>query len=171
MSLSTIKTAVQTAIGADGNALAKWQAVGALVAKEYPTRAGYDAIKAQFVDQVIVPALGADAVRIMGAELARKNSTEYKERVAAHPEYAAQWETANTAKRDIRATAHTYFTRIGDYAYGKPEKAPAEPRSLKTRTLEELAALVKAHQKDEMNGDAQVIAILNKAIEVASKMK
>ena len=170
MSLSNIKTAVQTAMGAEGAAQAKWQAVGALVLKEYPTRAGYDAIKAQFVSDVIVPAMGDNAIAAYKANLPRKNSTEYKERVTKRPEYAAEWELANTLKRDTRAMAHTYHARIGDYAYGKPEAAKAEPRTLKTRTIEELTSLIKAHEKAE-NGDPQVIAALDKALQLAAKMK
>ena len=60
----------------------------------------------------------------------------------------AKWETANQAKKDARATAHTMYARVLKYAFPK-EKVQAVPRDLKTRFNEDIAALVKACEKAE----------------------
>ena len=81
-----------------------------------------------------------------------------------------KWETANQAKKDARATAHTMFTRIVSYAWPK-EKTSSAPRDLKTRFNEELSALIKACEKSE---DApfdvvKVKALLENALTLVNK--
>ena len=172
---ANVKNIVREAIDTENKALGKWQKVGTTVADEYANLAAFEAVKADFLKDAIYPAMGDNAVAAVNAELPRKNTTEYKERCAKESGYAAQWETANTLKRDTKAKGHTYFDRVcenafrAEYAakYGKPE---TPPRTLKTRTIEELTALIKAHEKAE-NGDPQVIAALDKALQLAVKMK
>lgn len=172
---ANVKNAVREAIKSDNESLGKWQKVALTVAGEYSNLAAFETVKADFLNEAIYPAMGDNAVAAIKTELPRKNSTEFKERAAKQPEYEAQWETANRAKRDTKAKGHTYFDRVSEDAfpaeyaakYGKPE---APPRTLKTRTIEELTALIKAHEKAE-NGDPQVIAALDKALQLAAKMK
>lgn len=166
---SNINNAVRVAIDADNKAAGKWNAAGAAIKAEYESRAAFEAIKAEFIDTVILPAMGDNAVKAIKIDLPRKNSTEYKERVAKEPSYAAAWETANQLKRDTKAMSHTYHKRIGDYAFGKEETGPTEPRTLKTRTVEELTALLKAHEKSEQ-GSVEVIKYLDLAMKAAMKM-
>jgi hypothetical protein len=165
---SNIKNAFREAIKGDQAALGKWQRVGSAIKADYADRAAVEAIKAQFLDEVVYPAMGDNAVAAINADLPRKNSTEYKERAAKSGEYAAQWETANTLKRNTKAAAHEYFSRSLDYAFGKVEKDATAPRSLKTRTNEDIAALIKAHEKAE-DGNAEVIKYLELALKANNK--
>lgn len=172
MAISTnIKNAFREAIKGDQAAEGKWQRVGATIKTEYTDRASVEAIKQQFLDEVIYPAMGDNAVAAVNVELHRKNTTAYKELAAKTEGYVAQWEAANTLKKNTKAAGHEYFKRSLDYAFGAEPKGDTTPRTLKTRTIEELTALLKAHEKDEMNGDAQVIAALSRALDAAVKMK
>jgi hypothetical protein len=168
---TNIKNAFREAIKGDQVAEGKWQRVGTTIKTEYSDRASVEAIKQQFLDDVIYPAMGDNAVAAVNADLPRMNSTEYKERAAKTDGYAAQWKAANTLKKNTKAAGHEYFTRSLNYAFGAQPKGDTTPRTLKTRTVEELTALIKAHEKDEMNGDAQVIAALSRALDAAVKMK
>jgi hypothetical protein len=103
-------------------------------------------VKAQFITDAIIPALDKKHAQALAKELPRKGSADYVAFVASHG--ADAWDTANTAKKDARATAHTMFSRLVKYAF-PAEKAETAPRDLKTRINEELAALIKACQKAE----------------------
>ena len=142
--VTTVSAAISGEI-ATGN---KWAKAGSAVAAEFATAAGLDAVRPAFIERVIIPALGKDAVAAMAIELPRKNSTAYAEKCASDPTYAAQWATANEAKKTVRGAASVMYGRVRKYAYGG-DKGPSEPRDLKTRLNEELAALVKACQKAE----------------------
>ncbi len=168
-----IKNAFRDAIKGEQAAEGKWQRVGGTIKTDYTDRAAVESIKQQFLDEVVYPAMGDNAVVAVNADLPRKNSTEYKERAAKSDGYVAQWEAANTLKKNTKAAGHEYFKRSLNYAFGEePKDTTANaPRTLKTRTIEELTALVKAHEKDELNGDALVIAALNRALDAAVKMK
>lgn len=165
---NTIKATVKDAVTGELATGAKWVKAGEAVRAEIATSAGLDAVRAKFIDDVIVPALGKDAVAALGMELPRKNSTEYAERCAKESGYAAQWHAANEAKKTVRGTASVMYGRVRKYAYGDAEKGPSEPRSLKTRTNEDLAALIKAHEKAE-DGNAEVIKYLELALKANNK--
>lgn len=146
---NNIVTTVTAAVSGEIAVGNKWQKAGNAIRAEFATAAGLDAVRPAFIEQVIIPALGKDAVAVMAVELPRKNSTDYAERCARDATYAAQWQTANEAKKTVRGTASVMYGRVRKYAYGADDKGPSEPRDLKTRLNEELAALVKACQKAE----------------------
>lgn len=160
-----IKNAVREAVQGDIKQVGKWVAAGTAVKAEYANAAAVEAVKAEFLDDVIYPAMGDNALAAVKADLPRKNSTKYKERVAAQPEYADQWEAANRLKRDTKSIGHTYFNRVVyEYGFGEPDAEKKPPRTLQTRTVEELTALSKAHERDEKEGDAQLVKDLDKVL-------
>jgi hypothetical protein len=146
MEQSTMFKSVTEAIRSGQTADNKYVNAGAHVREFYGTETALTDTKADFVVHAIIPALDKKHQLALAKELPRKGSADYVAFVASHG--ADAWDTANTAKKDARAIAHTYFSRIVKYAW---PKAPTEsaPRDLKTRINEELAALIKACQKTE----------------------
>lgn len=124
-----------------------WQQVGHDAREVYTTQAALEEAKAFFLASYIIPAM-PDATKILAVVMPRKGSPEYLEKCAKDPVYKDQHRAADDAKKSIRAMAHTYFNRIVRYAF-PTEKGPAEPRSLRTRIQEEVAALIKACEKAE----------------------
>ena len=142
---TTIKNVID-AVRGDINTVNKWQTAGNSVREFYGTETALNEVKAQFITDAIIPALDKKHAQALAKELPRKGSADYVAFVASHG--ADAWDTANTAKKDARATAHTMFSRLVKYAF-PAEKAETAPRDLKTRINEELAALIKACQKAE----------------------
>lgn len=142
---TTIKNVID-AVRGDINTVNKWQTAGNSVREFYGTETALNEVKAQFITDAIIPALDKKHAAALSKELPRKGSADYVAFVASHG--ADAWDTANTAKKDARATAHTMFSRLVKYAF-PTEKAESAPRDLKTRINEELAALIKACQKAE----------------------
>ena len=125
----------------------KWVKAGQTVAAAYAGPEALDAIRADFLEQVIYPALGDDAVRILAAEIPRKGSKEWN---GASADRHAEWTTANDAKKTVRGKGSVMYGRVIKYAWPTDaDKGPTAPRDLKTRMNEELAALIKACQKSE----------------------
>lgn len=144
---SNIKKAVTDAIRAEGTVAKKWSEVGSAVRGEYESREAFETIRAEFLEQVIYPAMGDEAMRIIHAEVPRKGSKDWS---SATADQQAAWSQLNDAKKTIRGKGSVYFGRIADYAWPTTdEKGPTAARDLKTRLNEELAALVKACQKAE----------------------
>ena len=144
---SNIKKAVTDAIRAEGTVAKKWAEVGSVVRGEYDTRESFEAIRAEFLDEVIYPAMGDETIRIMRAELPRKGSKDWN---AASAEQQAAWSQLNEAKKTQRGKGSVFFGRVAEYAFpSDKEKGPTQSRDLKTRLNEELAARVKACQKAE----------------------
>ena len=164
-----IKTAVRGAISADTNNAKKWQAVGSIVANEFAEEK-FEEVKAAFVSEVIIPAMGDAAIKAFSVVLARKGSTEYNEAKAKRASYATEWEALNDAKNAVKRMASTYRARIATYAWPKA-KGEAAPRDLKTRFSEEIIALIKAGQKCETEpfDVTNVLDLLNKALQVVNK--
>ena len=142
---TTIKNVID-AVRGDINTVNKWQTAGNSVREFYGTETALNEVKAQFITDAIIPALDKKHAQALSKELPRKGSADYVAFVASHG--ADAWDTANTAKKDARATAHTMFSRLVKYAF-PAEKTESAPRDLKTRINEELAALIKACQKSE----------------------
>ena len=136
---------VMTAVNADMGSANKWNIAGRDVAAFFPSEDALEAVKAQFITDAIIPALDKRHSAALAVDLPRKGSKEYNELSEAN---RAKWETANQAKKDARATAHTMYSRVLKYAFPK-EKVQAAPRDIKTRFNEEIAALVKACEKAE----------------------
>jgi hypothetical protein len=144
---SNIKKAVTDAIRAEGTVAKKWAEVGSVVRGEYETREAVEAIRAEFLDEVIYPAMGDDSLRVIRAELPRKGTKDWN---AASSEQQAAWSQLNDAKKTVRGKGSVYFGRVVEYAFpSDTDKGPTQARDLKTRLNEELAALVKACQKTE----------------------
>ena len=133
------------AIKADNNSANRWQLCGKDVRAFFGTEAALQEVKAQFIADAILPAIDKRHAEALAKDLPRKGSKEYNELCEAN---RAKWDAANEAKKAARATCATYFARIMSYAFPK-EKTQAEPRNLRTRLNEELAALVKACEKAE----------------------
>lgn len=146
----------------------KYVNAGHAVREFYGTEAAINETKADFITNAIIPALDKKHAQALAKELPRKGSADYVAFVANHG--ADLWETQNQAKKDARATAHTYFARIVKYAF-PAEKAETAPRDLKTRINEEIAALVKACQKAEAPAFdvAAVLACLEATLTAVNK--
>lgn len=166
---ANIKKAIADAISIEGKAARKWLDAGTTVRAEYESREALEAIRAEFLAEVIYPAMGDDAVRTMKAELPRKGSKEW---TGASPALQAEWSAQNDAKKAVRGKGSVYFGRVLDYAFPEDEAGePTAPRDLKTRCLEELTALIKAVQKAPsipFDG-AAFIAACEAGIKVASR--
>ena len=168
MEYQTVTKTVIDAVRGDINTVNKWQTAGNSVREFYGTETALNEVKAQFIVDAIIPALDKRHAVALAKELPRKGSADYVAFVGAHG--ADAWETANQAKKDARATAHTMFARVVKYAFPS-EKAEAAPRDLKTRLNEELAALIKACQKAEAPAFdvGATIAALEAALTVINK--
>lgn len=152
---SAVTKAVTEAVRGDISTGNKWQTAGHAVREFYGTEAALAEVKAQFIADAILPAIDKRHAAALAKELPRKGSEAYNALDAGGRD---KWEADNQAKKDARATCHTYFTRIVRYAF-PAEKVEAAPRSLKTRLSEELAALIKACEKAE-DADFDVPATL-----------
>ena len=161
---------IQATIKSDINAVNKWQNAGSEVRAFYGSETALNEVKAQFIADAIIPALDKKHGDALAKDLPRKGSKEYNDLAGNNPKYVDLWTSANQAKKDARAVAHTYFSRIVSYAFPK-EKVQAEPRTLKTRLNEELSALIKACEKAEgAEFDlVAVIAKLNETLTVVNK--
>ena len=144
-SYSDMTAAVTTAIKSTLTTDNKWLTVGQAVRDFFGTETALSEVKAQFLADAIIPALNAVHQKALARELCRKGSAEFN---AFDAGQKANWETANDAKKDARAIAHTMFTRVVRYAF-PAEKKERAPTALKTRLQNELASLIKACEKSE----------------------
>jgi hypothetical protein len=138
---SAVTSAIKSTLTTDN----KWQTVGQAVRDFFGTETALTEVKAQFLADAIIPALKPEHQKALALELCRKGSTEFN---AFDAGQKAKWETANDAKKDARAIAHTMFTRVVRYAF-PAEKKERAPTALKTRLQLELASLIKACEKSE----------------------
>lgn len=151
MNTNTDQTAVNKlvidAIATDSKTQEKYVRAGQAVAGYFMTRENLESAKAQFIADAILPALDKKHSAALAVDLPRKGSKEYNEMSEANQ---AKWENANQAKKDARAIAHTYFSRVVSYAFPK-EKAEAEsvPKSIEVKFNEALTNLIKACEKAE----------------------
>ena len=168
MEYTTVIKSVTEAVRGDINTVNKWQTAGNATREFYGTETAINEVKAQFIADAIIPALDKRHAAALAKDLPRKGSADYVAFVGAHG--ADMWETANQAKKDARATAHTMFARVVKYAF-PAEKAETTPRDLKTRLNEELAALIKACQKAEAPAFdvGATIAALESALSVINR--
>lgn len=136
MEYQKVITDVRGAIKSDKTNDDKWKAAGESVRKFYSSEAAITEVKAQFLADAIIPELDKKHRDALSRELPRKNSKEYAEFCAAHG--AAAWDVAMRDKKDARATAHTYFSRVVGHAFPpvKEDKAPEAPKTLETKIAE-----------------------------------
>ena len=165
---SVIKS-VTNAVSTDINSVNKWQLAGITVAEFYGSETALEEVKAQFIADAILPAIGKHHVNALNKELPRKGSKEYKELDSAG---ISAWETANQAKKDARAVAHTMFNRVKGYAFPAiKDDTESTTKDLKTKINETIANLVKACQKaEEATFDiTSVIGALENVLTVVNK--
>ena len=144
---SNIKKVITDAIATETKAERKWLDVGAAVRAEYASEAALNEVRAEFLGQVIYPAMGEYAVRAIRAEVPRKGTKDWND---ATSEQQAAWSELNETKKTVRGKGSVYFGRVVKYAFpSEAESEPAAKRDLKTRFNEELAALIKAAQNAE----------------------
>ena len=144
---ANIKKVVTDAIATETKAERKWLDVGAAVRAEYASEAALNEVRADFLDQVIYPAISDEAVKVIKAELPRKGTKDWNDAGAAQQ---AAWSAMNEAKKTVRGKGSVYFGRVVKYAFPSDEEStPAAKRDLKTRFNEDLAALIKAGQNAE----------------------
>lgn len=143
---ANIKKIVTDAIATESKAERKWLDVGAAVRAEYASAAALDEVRAEFLDQVIYPAMGENAVKVIRAEVPRKGTKDWNDAGATQQ---AAWTAINEAKKTVRGKGSVYFGRVKERAFPSEDTADNAPRDLKTRFNEELAALIKAAQKAE----------------------
>lgn len=143
---SAVVTGVRAAIRGDIATTNKWETAGELVRKFYTSEAAITEVKAQFLADAVIPELKKEHQTALTRELPRKGSEDYVAFTAAHG--ADAWETANQAKKDARATAHTMFNRVVGYAFPKP-KAERVATPTTTKLVELINDAIKRAQKDE----------------------
>jgi len=139
-----VTSAVDIKVKADN----KWETMGPLVKGFYGTEIAIKEVKAQFLADAIIPALPAKHQKALETDLVRKGSKEYNQ---LDDHGRALWETANDAKVDARATAHTMFNRVVAYAFTakKADKTKKAPTATKTKLIELINDAIKKAQKDE----------------------
>ena len=169
MEYTNVIKSVINAVSTDINSVNKWQVAGASVAEFYQSEAALDEVKAQFIADAILPAIGKHHVIALNKELPRKGSKEYNALDSAGLE---SWKTANQAKKDARAVSHTMFNRVKGYAFpANKDDTDNAPKDLKTKINETIANLVKACQKaeDATFDITSVIGALENVLTVVNK--
>ena len=164
---ANIKKLFADALSIEKKGERKWLELGNEVRAEYVSAEAFTAVKVEFLDEVVFPAMGDDAVRVMRAEIPRKGTKAWNE---ATESQRSEWKELKDRRATVNGAASSYFARVRDkYAFPSDEgNGTPEPRNLKTRTNEELAALVKAHERSE-DGNAEVIKYLNLALQANNK--
>lgn len=162
---ANIKKVVTDAIATETKAERKWLDVGTTVRAEYASETALNEVRADFLDEVIYPAMGDEAVKVIRAEVPRKGSKDWN---GAGATQQAAWSALNEAKKTVRGKGSVYFGRVVKYAFpSEVESEPAAKRDLKTRLNEELSALIKACQKSE--GETFEIGMVIRDLESALK--
>lgn len=155
---ANVKKATQDAIRSQATTDKKWLEVGSVVKSEYASADALTAIKDEFLDEVIYPAMGDDAVRIMRAEIPRTNSKEF---IGASATQQAAWIAAGKAKVSVRGMGSSYFARVRKYAFppvkvedeaeaeGEAEATPEGRTADATYCMERTTQCIKRLQKSE----------------------
>ena len=144
---SDVVKSVAIAVSTDLGSKNKWSIAGRDVAGFYASPEALEAVKAQFIADAIMPGLDKKHGAALAVDLPRKGSKEFNELSDVNK---LKWESANQAKKDARAIAHTMFTRIVSYAWPKEkESTPSTPKTLETRLLEALADCAGKIEKAE----------------------
>jgi hypothetical protein len=146
-----VKKSSTDAIRADVKTEGKWKQAAADIAGDYVSAEAFTAIKDEYLDEVVYPAMGDDAVRIMRAEVPRSNSKAFK---GAGETQQAAWLELGKAKVSTRGKGSSYFARVRKYAFGGDDEAEGEAegegeaeRTLRAKVNEGVAALIKLCQK------------------------
>ena len=144
MITAAIKKTVTDAITSTVKAENKWLATGEVVRAEYADKSALEAIRSQFLSEVIYPAMGDSAVRVIEAVIPAKNHKDY---IGATAELRAQWDSMSEAKKTVRGKGSVYFGRVIKYAYPETDKAETEATE-QAKLLKLASALLVRIQKD-----------------------
>ena len=164
MEYSTTIKAVIAAVSNELTGVNKWQTAGQAVREFYGSEAALTEVKAQFIADAIMPALDKKHIAALALDIPRKGSKEYNEMSDAN---RAKWESANQAKKDARAVAHTMFARVVKYAF-PTEKGETIPKTLETRLIDLIGdAIGKVEKAEDPEFDAvKVLTHLRAAMTV-----
>ena len=164
MEYSTTIKAVIAAVSNELTGVNKWQTAGQAVREFYGSEAALTEVKAQFIADAIMPALDKKHIAALSLDIPRKGSKEYNEMSDAN---RAKWESANQAKKDARAVAHTMFARVVKYAF-PTEKGETIPKTLETRLIDLIGdAIGKVEKAEDPEFDAvKVLTHLRAAMTV-----
>lgn len=146
---ATIKKTVTDAIRAEDTAGRKWLEAGTACAAQYKTRDSLEAIRAEFLDAVIYPAMGDAAIKTMRVDVPKLNS---KEDIGASTELRAEWATIRDAKKTVRGKGSVYFGRVLKYAFPQVEAEGEDAASSKSdvqKFIESVNTAVTRGQKLE----------------------
>lgn len=158
--LASIGSAIETTQKAVVEVAGKWDATAPMVRKEWPTREGFVAVRAGFIEHYIYPMMGKDsetglAWTVVMQDLPRKDSKAYKLAAQESGNPAKYEETHATlrARQKIgRSMGGEYCTRIEVATFGKPEKPESDaktPETKQAKLLKKAAELLAAIQADE----------------------
>lgn len=173
-----IKLSLQVvADGEKSDALCK-EKLAPLVRDFYTTLENFKAVKAQYCADGIVPRLSSDYQRALGIALINANSKEYK---ALDSEQQRKQQEIRVIRNKATAHRDTYFRRIAEYAFSKPEKAKAEGGSagetgdtssatFEARLVSSLSDWIKkAQNNDKPNCDiGKLCKVLQDAVLIAN---
>jgi hypothetical protein len=106
---------VKAAVSADVKVNNAWKKAGESVASFYVTPEAFEAVKAQFCADAIIPALPKADRDILATKLPRKGTDEAN----AMPD----WQTKIDALASARGKVASYFSRLRKYAFPKPVEA------------------------------------------------
>ena len=166
---STMTSAVVQAVKGELTSVNKWVSAGDYVLAFWGTKESLEEQKAQFITDAIIPGLDKKHAAALAKELPRKNGKEY---TAMDSNGRDAWETANQAKKDARATAHTMYARVIKYAFTTDTDTDDQvTTSLKTKIQEAIANLIKKCEKAE-SADFDLVATLaalNNVLTVVNK--
>jgi hypothetical protein len=155
---SAIRKATTDAIRSSVTTERKWLELGELVKTEYHTAEAFTAIKDEYLDDVVYPAMGDEAVRVMRAEIPRTNSKEF---IGASATQQATWVADGKAKVSVRGMGSSYFARVRKYAFppvkveeeaeaeGEAEATPEGRTVDATYCMERTTQCIKRLQKSE----------------------
>ena len=171
-----IKKTVTDAITSTVKAERKWLATGEVVRAEYADKAALDAIRSQFLSEVIYPAMGDTAVRVIEAVIPAKNHKDY---IGATTELRAQWDFMSNAKKDVRGKGSVYFGRVVKYAFGndtteaessEADKSAKSPRGRIAGKAGELQTMIQKQEALLEHDKALLVALAAwQTTEAASK--
>ena len=145
--LVEVNQSAHDAVRSDTATQHKWKTAGIAHAAFYVTEDAMKADKKRILAEGILPALDKRIGDALNKDLPRKGSKDYN---ALDSEGLEKWESAMEAKINARAYANEYLKRLIAHAFPSDSASePKVPRDLRTRIMEEIAALVKACQKAE----------------------
>jgi hypothetical protein len=162
---ANIKKVVTDAITSTAKAEKKWVLVGEAVRTDYADKAALDAVRAEFLAEVIYPAMGEEAVRVIEAVIPAKNHKDY---IGASTEMRAQWDSMSEAKKDVRGKGSVNFGRVSRYAFpqstteaesAEADKAAKSPRGRIASRIGEAQTMIQKQEALPEHDKALLVAM------------